>query len=101
MGLKQAFQDNADFSNLTKYPIYIDQVNQKTFFEMDEKGTTAAAVTSVTTKSKSINSNKKIPIVMICDRPYLIFLTKYCPEIKKTLILFCAKIENPCYNTNY
>ena len=61
---------------------------------MDEKGTTAAAVTSVSFLGKSLKSNK-VPIVMKCDRPYLIFLTKYCPKIDKTLLLFCAKIENP------
>ena len=68
---------------------------------MDEKGITASAVTSITTLAKSVNSNNKIPIVMKWDRPYLIFLTKYCPEIKKTLILFCAKIESPCLSINY
>ena len=61
---------------------------------MDEKGTTAAAVTSVSF-TLSLKSNIKVPIVMKCDRPYLIFLTKYCPKIDKTLLLFCAKIENP------
>ena len=96
LGLKEAYKESADFSSLTNHkPIYISNVNQKTYFEMDEKGTTAAAVTSVTLKTKSINSINKIRYLMRCDRPYLIFLTQYCPAIKKTLILFCAKIENP------
>ena len=96
LGLKEAFKESADFSALTDFkPIYFDTVLQKTFFEMDEKGTTAAAVTSVSFLGKSLKSNIKVPIVMKCDRPYLIFLTKYCPKIDKTLLLFCAKIENP------
>ena len=95
LGLKEAFKENADFSSLTNYkPIFINNVNQKTYFEMDEKGTTAAAVTKVSL-TLSISGNNKIPYVMKCDRPYFIFLTQYCPGIKKTLILFCAKIENP------
>ena len=96
LGLKEAFQPSADFSVLTDYKaLYFDKVVQKTYFEMDEKGTTAVAVTSVKLMTLGINSNYKIPFVMKCNRPYLIFLTQYCPKINKTLILFCAKIENP------
>ena len=95
LGLEEAFKEGADFSYLTDYKlIFFDKVLQKTYFEMDEKGTTAAAVTSVKL-TLSQNCNKKIPFIMKCDRPYLIFLTQYCPKINKTLILFCAKIENP------
>ena len=60
---------------------------------MDEKGTTSAAVTSVGLTLGI--GNQKIPFIMKCNRPYLVFLTKYCPKINKTLLLFCAKIENP------
>ena len=63
-------------------------------FEMDEKGTTAAAVTSVKLVL-SLGADNKVPFVIKCNRPYLIFLTQYCPKINKTLLLFCAKIENP------
>ena len=60
---------------------------------MEEKGTTAA-VTAVIMLSKG-KGNQKIPKVMKCNRPYLVFLTKYCQKINKTLLIFCAKIENP------
>lgn len=95
LGLKEAYSANADFSALTNFkPIFINNVNQKTFLEMDESGTTAVAVTGLKLFTLGI-TNQKIPRIMICDKPYLVFLTKYCPDIKKTLILFCAKIENP------
>lgn len=95
LGLKEAFKESADFSALTdKVPLHFDNVTQKTYFEMDEKGTTAAAVTSVKLVL-SLGANNKVPFVMKCNRPYLIFLTQYCPKINKTLLLFCAKIENP------
>jgi serpin B len=95
LGLNDAFNETADFSALCdKEKLYIDSVTQKTYFEMDEKGTTAAAVTAVVMLMKGF-SHQKIPKVMRCDRPYLVFLTKYCPKINKTLLLFCAKIENP------
>ena len=91
LGFKEVFGSNADFSSLTDFkPIFISQVKQKTYFEMDEKGTTAAAATSL-----NLSMEKKDPIVMKCNRPYFIFLTKYCLALKKTLILFSAKIENP------
>ena len=93
LGLNEAFEETADFSALCKEKLYFDSVVQKTYFEMDEKGTTAAAVTTVML-SKGMG-NQKIPKVMKCNRPYLVFLTKYCPKINKTLLLFCAKIENP------
>ena len=94
LGLKEAFSSKADFSNLTNFkPIFINNVSQKTFLEIDESGTTAVAVTSIGLTLGL--ANQKISKVMKCDKPYLIFFTKYCPEIKKTLILFCAKIENP------
>lgn len=95
LGLNEAFKETADFSALCdKEKLYFDRVDQKTYFEMDEKGTTAAAVTSVAMLSKGMG-NQKIPFIMKCNRPYLVFLTKYCPKINKTLLLFCAKIENP------
>lgn len=91
LGIKEAFQNNADFSSMTEAkPFFINKINQKTFLEIDEKGTTAAAATLV-----EMFLSADAPSVMRCDRPYLIFITKYCPVIKKTLILFFAKIENP------
>ena len=94
LGLKEAFSSKADFSNLTNFkPIFINNVSQKTFLEIDENGTIAVAVTSIGLTLGL--AYQKIRKVMKCDKPYLIFFTKYCPEIKKTLILFCAKIENP------
>ena len=91
LGIKEAFQNSADFSSMTEAkPFFINKINQKTFLEIDEKGTRAASSTfgEIICMAGPIYE-------MRCDRPYLVFLTKYCPVIKKTLILFCAKIENP------
>jgi len=96
LGLKESFSKDADFSDLTNFkPIFINNVSQKTFLEMDESGTIAVAVTNVGLTLSIGKSNQKISKIMKCDKPYLIFFTKYCPEIKKTLIIFCLKIENP------
>ena len=91
LGLKEAFQEKADFSSLTDVkPMFINNVYQKTFLEIEEKGTTASSATMA-----EMFLSAGGPTVMRCDRPYLIFLTKHCPAIKKHLILFSAKIENP------
>lgn len=91
LGLKEAFQEKADFSSLIDVkPMFINNVYQKTFLEIEEKGTTASSATMA-----EMFLSEGGPTVMRCDRPYLIFLTKHCPDIKKHLILFSVKIENP------
>lgn len=93
MGLNQALEEKADFSLLSKTkPLFISAIKQKTFLEIDEKGTTAAAATFI---GMTLGLKKNLPIIMRCDRPFLIYFCKYCPAIKENLVLFWAKIENP------
>ncbi len=47
LGMEEAFSDRANFSNMTSASVFIDEVKQKTFVEVNEEGTEAAAVTSV------------------------------------------------------
>ena len=92
MGLNEAFSNNANFSLLTEIkPFFIKNVFQKTCLEIDEKGTTAASGTIVE-MTLGISSDS---IEMKCERPFLIFLSKYSLKMKKDIILFAAKIENP------
>ncbi len=77
MGMKDAFdEDNADFSKMATYSngnqnIYINKVIHKTYIEVDEKGTKAAAVTAVEmNKCESampIEERKEV----ILNRPFL------------------------------
>ena len=53
MGIKEAFADNADFSNMTSLSVCIDQVLHKTYIKLDRKGTEAAAVTAVLAKESA------------------------------------------------
>ena len=90
MGMKIPFASNADFSGLTDVKgAYISDVFQKAFLNVDEKGTEAAAVTSVTVTTKSMP--KPIPS-MIVNRPFLFLLrNKKFPKLYE--MLFMSKIE--------
>ncbi len=47
MGMSVAFSDYADFRGISELPLAISEVKQKTFVQVDEMGTEAAAVTLV------------------------------------------------------
>ena len=89
MGLEMPFDERAQFGGISKRPLYIEDVIQKTFISVDEEGTEAAAVTSVTIGMMSARPQQKI--TMTLDRPFL-----YAIRDKKTdTILFIGKVGNP------
>ncbi|MBR6394323.1 MAG: serine protease [Ruminococcus sp.] len=71
MGMNAAFDDTlSDFSKMVSNggdDIYISDVLQKTHIEVDEKGTRAAAATSVTCDVKALPPSKEIKF----DRPFM------------------------------
>ncbi len=70
MGMSDAFsKDNADFSKMSDYELYIDSVIHKTHITVDEKGTKAGAVTSIEMKNASMPIDK--PKEVILDRPFV------------------------------
>ena len=75
LGMVQPFDDfSADFSEMRKQKdIYIDEVIQKTYLKVDEKGTEAAAVTGIEVVATSIENEEKIE-TMIINRPFLFLL---------------------------
>ena len=94
LGMKQAFEDQADFTGMVKAPILqISEVVHKAFVEVNEKGTEAAAATAVIMKSKSASANHRpsIPKIFKADHPFL-FIIK---DNKTDSILFIGKLENP------
>ena len=70
LGMEAAFDANqADFANMTPAQVTIDEVKHKTFVEVNEEGTEAAAVTSVgITLTSAVISQS--PFQMIVDRPF-------------------------------
>lgn len=85
MGMGIAFSDVADFSALTPDSVCIQYVRQKTFIEVDEEGTEAAAVT---VGSIGVTS---MPPQLRVDRPFLFAIR----ERLTGTILFMGTIGDP------
>ncbi len=90
MGMPLAFSGKADFTGiLSNGGIYISKVKHKTFIEVDEKGTEAAAVTSVEVNVTSIEEPTAIDF--IANKPFVFAIT----EKDTNSILFLGKFMKP------
>ena len=67
MGMRRAFTDAAELGGISKATrLFVDFVKQDTYVAMDEKGTEAAAVTTIGVGFTSVSPYK----VVRCDRPF-------------------------------
>ena len=90
LGMKQAFSDNADFSAMAGEPLYVSEVKQNSFVDVNEEGTEAAAVTTVTMKAQGVFRPEKL-FVMTVDRPFLFVIG----DDQTKSILFMGVIYDP------
>ena len=90
-GMMTAFTKEADFSKMIqeKDPLWISQVKQKTYIDVNEEGTEAAAATSVEMVTESFKMDG--PFRMEVNRPFIMAIT----ENKSDNILFIGGINNP------
>ncbi len=84
LGMEIAFREGADFSAMTPSPLQIDLVQHKTFVEVNEEGTEAAAVTAA-------GMTRGIPDEMIVDRPFFLVIR----DNQTGTILFMGSIVEP------
>jgi len=92
MGMGIAFTDQADFSKMNgRHDLYIGFVRHKTFVELDEKGTKAAAATVVGMKFESVSDDPPVDFNMVVNRPFLYILH----EKATGSVLFMGKMLNP------
>jgi serpin B len=89
MGLEVAFSDGADFSGISEVPLLISDVIHKTYIDVNEKGTEAAAVTVIVMRNTSVGP----PTVLRLDRPFLFAIT----ENSSKSILFIGRVGKPEY----
>ncbi|XP_006165439.1 serpin A9 [Tupaia chinensis] len=90
MGIRNAFDKNADFSGITKRGfLQVSKATHKAVLNISEEGTQAAAATA----TKLIVRSKDGPTdsVIIFNSPFLIIITD---EARET-ILFLGKVGNP------
>lgn len=71
LGMKQAFLPTADFSSMSDRSLSISLVKQKTFIDVNEKGTEAAAVTFIGMVATSMGPQQIKNVNFFADRPFL------------------------------
>jgi serpin B len=91
LGMKTAFGPlGADFSGIAPQ-LFISAVRQKTFVEVKEEGTEAAAVTGIAVEAGGMMMPPPNPFQMIMDRPFLFLIE----DSQTGTILFMGVIFDP------
>ncbi|RYU95647.1 serpin family protein [Emticicia agri] len=88
MGINAAFSDAADLSKIASPAgrLKVGMVKQNTYVGIDEKGTEAAAVTTIGVVLTSVPNYPQV----VCNRPFLFVIS----EKQSNTILFAGKIAN-------
>jgi serine protease inhibitor len=93
LGMPKAFiPEIADFTGISDEELYISEVIHKSYIDVNETGTEAAAVTSVGFATTSMPSEQPIPFFV--DRPFVYAIT----EDDTGAILFIGEVNNPKYD---
>jgi serpin B len=90
LGMRQAFAIGADFSTMADEPLLVSDVMQKSFVEVNEEGTEAAAVTTVHV-ARSAMPRPENPFEMIVDRPFLFVIS----DDDAKSVLFLGVVYDP------
>ena len=90
MGLSLPFSRGADFSGMSSSPLYLSAVKHKSFVEVNEEGTEAAAAT-VGIMSLAMARPVVPPFEMIVDRPFLFVIADNLTQA----ILFMGVVFEP------
>jgi len=93
MGMQKAFQaEFADFSKISDEGLYISSVMHKSFIDVNETGTEAAAVTSITFTTTSAGNEPPKKYFNV-NKPFVFAIT----EKDTGAILFMGEVNHPEY----
>jgi serine protease inhibitor len=90
LGMRRAFAVNADFSAIADEPLFVSEVKQKSFVDVNEEGTEAAAVTTVAMQTSAIIMPIKL-FEMMVDRPFFFVIA----DEQTQSILFMGVVYDP------
>lgn len=92
LGMPTAFSDKADFKRIAEEPLMISRVVHKTFLDLDESATEAAAATAVVMITASAPAPpSETPLVVRVDRPFIFALQHRATGT----CLFLGRMTNP------
>jgi serpin B len=90
LGITEAFTGHANFHGISDESLFISRVRQKTYVDVNEQGTVAAAVTGIEIHA-SVMRREDPPFQMVVDRPFFFALR----ENQSGEILFLGAILDP------
>lgn len=90
LGMRIPFSRGADFSGMSASPLYLSEVRHKSFVEVNEEGTEAAAVTMAAMAPSSMQRPMP-PFEMVVDRPFLFVIE----DNLTSAILFVGVVLDP------
>jgi serpin B len=89
LGLRRAFSDGAEFTDLSPTHTKLDDVIHQAFVAVDEKGTEAAAATAVIGGITSVPVPRGTP--MVVDRPFVYAIR----DVATGAVLFLGRVVDP------
>ena len=90
MGAESAFSAAADFKGITlSGPLAVSEAKQKCYIDVTERGTEAAAVTTISLALTSLRPEINLKVMKV-DRPFLFFIV----DKKGDNVLFAGRIMN-------
>jgi serpin B len=92
LGIRKAFDTgSANFKGIIDKNVYFSKVVHKTYIDVSEKGTEAAAVTTIGMSLTAMPTEPEETFEMIVDRPFFFTIN----DTKNDEILFMGTILNP------